>query len=255
MRPILFSIGDINFYSYGFFVSMAFLCFYLLTEYLFKKNKISTKYLFEKILLVLFCGFVGARLLYYALYDSLTVRDFFDFAGGGFVSFGGIVFGIATILLLYKKQLSKTIDIFALSFLASAAIWRIGCLLAGDHPGVFSTAWYSINYEIPAILFEIILSILGFVILMALYLRKNISGFYIFLAVIFWYGVERIIVDNFRDDPLMYGLRGGQVAGIIMVFLAIIGLITYKYKNNIKTLWSKLWKNLISTLSIAKKQN
>lgn len=238
MHPILFSIKGINFYSYGFFVSMAFLTTYAMLLYLFKIRKIKTNFLFEKLFLIFLSGIIGARISYFVVYFNEITHwyDLFKIWEGGMISFGGIVFGFLAFLFLFKKNIWLVLDSSIVAFLAGATVWRMGCFMAGDHPGIFSTAWYAINYEVPAILFELILSSVGFIISYYLF-RKNIfKNGYLFFIFWSWYGLERIFVDSFRADPLYFSLRGGQIAGIMMIFTGLIGLIILitKYKNKEK---------------------
>lgn len=236
MYPILFSIKGVNFYSYGFFVSIAFLVTYVMFYHLFKIRNLKTNYLFEKMFLIFLFGVIGARISYFLLYyrQFNAWYDIFKIWEGGMTSFGGIVFGFLTFLYLFKKNIWLVLDSSIVAFLAGATVWRVGCFLTGDHPGIFSTAWYSINYEAPAILFELILSFIGFLISYFLFRKNILKTGYLFFIFWCWYGIERIFVDNFRADPLYYSLRGGQIAGIVMLIFGLIGIIILKLKYNKK---------------------
>jgi len=231
MKPILFSIQGVNFYSYGLFVALAFLICYLVVWFVSYKKKMIDKLLFEKLLLVLAAGIIFARILFYILYDigSLPWYSIFNPTIGGMVSFGGLIGGFILFIILFRKNLWKWMDIFSLGFLAGAAIWRIGCFLSHDHPGIFTTAWYGINYEAPAILFEIIVSAVGFAIFMFIYKKIKLIPGILFFMVFGWYGLGRIFIDNFREDGIfLWHLKGGQFAGIIMLVIALIGILIIK---------------------------
>ena len=233
MKPVLFTIGGVNFYAYGFFVAMAFFVTYLAFLYLARNKKVDDKLLFEKLLVVLVAGVVGARILYFILYykEFSHWYDIFKIWQGGMVSFGGILGGLVALIIIFRKKLWESLDIFALSFLAGATVWRIGCFMAGDHPGVFSSAWYAINYQVPAVLFELAGSLIGFILFFTLYKFKVIKrDGYVFFLVWIWYGFTRLVVDQFRIDPMQWGLRTGQIAGIIMILMGIIGIIYLKFK-------------------------
>lgn len=231
MNPVLFTIYGVNFYSYGLFVALAFLTCYLLMNYFTKKNKLSSKLLLEKLLGILLGGIVFSRILFYILYDMGTLPwySIFNLNEGGMVSFGGIVGGFILFFIFFKKDIWNYTDVMGLSFIAAAAVWRIGCFMVHDHPGIFSTAWYAINFEAPAILFEIIGSVLGFILFFYLYQKKYFHPGIIFFLILSWYGLTRIVVDAFRDDPLIYNLHGGQIAGMIMVAVSIIGILILKF--------------------------
>jgi phosphatidylglycerol---prolipoprotein diacylglyceryl transferase len=232
MHPILFTIGGVNFYSYGFFVAMSFFVTYLVFLKLTIDKKFADKLLFEKMLMVLAAGIIGARIMYFILYHQEFSHwyDIFKLWQGGMVSFGGILGGIIAFGIIFKRKLWEYLDIFGVSFLAGAAVWRIGCFMAGDHQGIFSNSWYAINHQVPAILFEIAGSLLGFILFFVLYKKNIFKNFgYLFFSVWIWYGAERLIVDHFRLDPLIWGLRSGQIAGIVMMILGIIGIIYLKF--------------------------
>jgi len=238
MNPILFTILGVNFYAYGLFVALAFLTCYFLMNYLTQKNKLSNNLLLEKLLGVLLGGIIFSRILFYLLYDIGTLPWFsiFNLNQGGMVSFGGIVGGFILFFIIFRKNIWQYADIMGISFIGAAAVWRLGCLIAHDHPGIFSTAWYAINFEAPAILFEIVGSTIGFILFSFIYSKKYFNSGILFFLILSWYGLTRIIVDAFRDDPLIYNFRGGQIAGIIMILTSIIGIlilkfIVYKEKN------------------------
>lgn len=236
MRPILFSINGINFYSYGFFVAVSFFLCYSIMEYAAKKNKLNIDLLFEKMLIVLFSGIIGARILYVILYydQFVSIFDMFKIWQGGMVSFGGIIGGFIALVIIFRKNLLAYLDAFGLAFIGAAAVWRIGCFMAGDHPQIYSNAWYAINHEMPAILFEIICSAIGFIIAYIIFNKKIIHTGYLFFCIFAWYGLSRIFVDQFRIDDIYLGLKSGQWAGIFMVLVATIGITLITIYNNKK---------------------
>ena len=235
MYPVLFSIKGVNFYSYGFFVSLAFLTCYFIFYFLSRKNSMSTNLLFEKMFIVLFSGVIGARIMYAILYPTYfsSIIDIFKIWEGGLVSFGGILGGFIALIIIFYKKLWQYLDIFAVSFLAAAGTWRIGCFLTGDHPSIFSANWYAINYEVPTILFELLLSYLGFLVSYFIFNHKILKSGYLFFLVFCWYGATRLLVDRWRIDDVILGLKSGQFAGLMMLLLGLIGITClYFFKYN-----------------------
>lgn len=229
MYPILLSIGKINFYSYGFFVAMAFIGCYFVMYLIAKKQKLPVDNLLEKLLLVFLVGVIVSRVSFIMLYPQYFSdwQEYFYLWQGGLTSFGGMLGGFIAFIILFWKKLIYWLDIFILGFFAGAVTWRIGCFLTGDHPTVSSTVWYAINNHAPAILFELALSFLGFIILSIIYKHKwLVVGQLMFLGFV-WYGLTRIIVDRWRDDPLYFdgNWTGGQIAGLVLVCFGIIGMI------------------------------
>lgn len=238
MYPILFTINGINFYSYGFFVAMAFLTCYMVMEKMTIKKHLDVKFLFEKMLVVLFAGIIGARILYVILYydQFLSLADIFKIWQGGMVSFGGILGGFVALIILFRKNLLPYLDAFGVAFIAAAAVWRIGCFMAGDHPQIYSDAWFAINHEAPAILMEIICSFIGFIIAYTIFCKNKLKTGYLFFLIFAWYGLTRIVVDQYRLDPVYMSLKSGQWAGIFMIIVALIGVILIKIYKNKKVL-------------------
>lgn len=233
MYPILFSISNINFYSYGFFVALAFIVCYLVLYLLAKKEKLPIHNLLEKLLLVFLIGVIFSRISFVILYPQLfnNWKEYFYFWQGGLISFGGMLGGIIAFVFFFKQKLLRWLDIFTLGFFIGAVSWRIGCFLSGEHPTVSSTAWYAISGHAPAILFEMIASLAAFIIFSFIYQKKWIEkGVLIFYGLI-WYGLTRVVVDRWRDDPFVWGeWRGGQIVGVFLVLVGIISIIAMWYK-------------------------
>lgn len=227
MRPVLFSIGNINFYSYGLMAGLAFLVFTIITLRLAKFEKIYFNELFDRLIVLLFGALIGARIVYIIAYyyQFNNWYEMFYFWQGGLVSFGGMFGVIVLTLVLFKKDKLKWLDIFMLGFLAGLFFWRMGCFLAGDHPTILSNSFFAINGFFPAILFESLLGLLGFTILYFLYFKlKKFPGIIFFLGICY-YGAVRIFVDAFRVDAIYLGLKTGQITGIMLVIAGIVGII------------------------------
>jgi phosphatidylglycerol:prolipoprotein diacylglycerol transferase len=236
MRPILFTIGNVNFYSYGLMAGLAFLAFTMVVIYFAKLEKIYFNELFDRLIIMLFGALIGARVIYIIAYyyQFNNWYEIFYFWQGGLVSFGGMLGVIALTLILFKKDKFKWLDIFMLGFLAGLFFWRMGCFLAGDHPTVLSNVFFAINGFFPAILFESLLGLIGFIIFYFLYfkLRKN-PGIIFFLGLCY-YGAVRIFVDAFRVDAVYWNLKTGQLTGILLVIVGIIGIILTRKKYKLR---------------------
>lgn len=227
MFPILFSFGKIHIYSYGFFMSLAFILSFALVFYLAKKDNLSREYLFEKLFLVFLVGLFFGHLLYYFLYfNQFNNWLQFFYLWQGMVSFGGIIGGGIVFYLLFRKNFWQWGDIIAIAFLLSMGIGRIGCFLIHDHPGIVGPSWLNIQNDVPIALIELILCLAGFGIFYFLKTgyRKLAAG-NIFLLIMVYYGLVRILVDYFRIDLIIFNLKIGQWAGIILALGGITGII------------------------------
>lgn len=236
MHPILFTVGKVNFYSYGLMAGIAFLVFSAITINLAKKEKLYFNELFDRLIILFFGALIGARIIYAIVYyyQFSSWYEIFYFWQGGMVSFGGMLGVIILTLLMFKKDRFRWLDIFTVGFLAGLFFWRLGCFLAGDHLVVASNAFFAVNGLFPAILFESILGLIGFIIFYFLLFKlKKHPGMIFFMGIIY-YGLVRIAVDNYRIDSMIMGLRTGQIAGIALVILGIIGIILIRKNHKFK---------------------
>lgn len=233
MYPILFSIKGVNFYSYGLMVALSFLATASLMLYLAKKQKLYSLVLFDQLILLFFAGLIGARLLYFILYYNQFSHwyEIFYFWQGGMVSFGGFAGVLLLAAYFFRKNLLSWFDIIAVSFLLGLFFWRMGCFLAGDHPQVVSDSFLAIQGGFPSILLESLFGLLGLGIFYHLYQQLKSRPGLIFFMVMIYYGLLRMILDQFRIDPMIWGLRTGQLTGIALVIVGIIAIIILRRKD------------------------
>lgn len=245
MYPILFSIGNVHFYSYGFFAALAFVSGSIVIVNLALKKKIYYPELFDHLILLCVAAIIGARLSYFLIYNYQFTHwyEFFYIWNGGMISFGGMAGVLILAFFIFKKSIWQWLDIISLAFLSGLFFWRMGCFLTGDHPQIIYHGFLSINGEFPAILIESISGLVGFRIFNKLY--KKTEKFYglLFWLVMIYYGLVRIFVDGFRIDPMLIGLRSGQITGIVIVLLGIIGIIYTRRTKNVKKASQKVVSN------------
>ncbi len=234
MYPILFSIGKINFYSYGLFAAISVIAVYFVMKQLAFKKQLNDNNLFDKVLLVFVCALIFSRISYFVLYNNQfdAWYEIFYVWNGGLISFGGIIGGFIAFLIVFKKDLIKWLDVIGVSFLLGASIWRIGGFLSGGNPGMISNSFIAINNRIPTVLIESL--ILFFIFL---YFYNNFTKMKFPNGVIFWiclgaYGFIRIGIDFLRDysGQSVKVLNTGQIAGLLMFVIsgfAILYLVLY----------------------------
>ncbi len=237
MLPILFSIGKIHIYSYGFFMSLAFVLSFALVFFLAKKEGLNREYLFEKLFLVFLSGLFFGHLSYYILYfNQFNSWYQFFYLWQGMISFGGIIGGGVVFYFLFRKNFWQWADIISLAFLLAMAIGRIGCFLIHDHPGIVGPRWLNIQNDVPVALIELILSFIGFGIFYLLKTTSNSHGKLasgnLFFIVLIYYGLVRILVDYFRIDLTLLNLKIGQWAGVFLALAGIIGIIILNKSQN-----------------------
>lgn len=138
MRPILFSLGGLNFYSYGFFTAIAFLISGFIVDRLAKRKHLTkgrgiNLVLLDNLLLSLVIAIVSARISYIGLYALIFRTESLDsttnWLGGGFIFYAGLVAGLSCFHYLLKRigDLNGVwFDILSLAILAGLSISEVG---------------------------------------------------------------------------------------------------------------------------------
>ena len=162
-------------------------------------------------------------------------------AGGVFQ--GGLITAVVlSVIYLYRKKQRVWLvaDVAAPSIAIGQAIGRIGCFSAGccyGKPaeglpwavvfpeGSFAPAGIQIH---PTQLYESILMVLVFIILLVLWKVRKFDGQVFWAYVILYSLVRGGIVEWFRGDhgPVLLGLTGQQ---LISVFTLVVGVVLYAY--------------------------
>ena len=137
MYPVLFQLGSLTFYTHGVFAVLGVILGAYVSYGIAKKSNLNAELFFDNIVFTVLFGIIGARLSYFVIYHSQfeSWTKIFYIWEGGLVSYGGIIFGIATFILLLRKQkesVPKWLDVGAIGFFLGLAIGRIGEIFAGE---------------------------------------------------------------------------------------------------------------------------
>ena len=94
-------------------------------------------------------------------------------------------------------------------------------------------------YYHPTFLYESLLNILGFIILLILRNGKYIKVGTLTGTYLIWYGIVRFFIEILRQDALMLGpIKMAQLVSIIMIIIGIVIIIKGKtnsrFENNYK---------------------
>jgi len=245
--PILFRLGSLNIYAYGFFVAVGFLLGFFIAVRRGREEGIP----FERMVDLLFCivlsAIIGSRLLF-VLTDLDHFREYplqiFKVWEGGLVFYGGLLLAIAvSIIYLRWNRLPvwKFGDISALSIALGLFFGRIGCFFAGCCYGKETSLVWGITFTDPNSLARLNLSLHPTQIYeaigsLAIFLFLNWKGKKkafegeIFWFFLFFYAVVRFIIEFFRDDPR--GFLLGEMLSTsqgIGIFLALASLFMLFY--------------------------
>jgi phosphatidylglycerol:prolipoprotein diacylglycerol transferase len=272
MIPILFKIGPFNVYSYGLMLGIAFLLGGYVVSIELKRKKINPDLAAGITTLAVLFGIVGAKLLFLIENWSEFVQRplAMAFSGGGLTWYGGLVVAIIAVYLYLKAKkapLLKVWDAIGLGLMIAYGVGRIGCHLSGDGDYGFPTNLpWGTNYEKglyppsrafesfpeitsqypggvvpdstplhPTPVYELLLSIVGFLILWRLRKRGFPDGtlfmFYLMLASVFRFGIEFL-----RLNPrVLVGLSEAQFISSIVFFIGLFGVIYLQRKKESTT--------------------
>lgn len=96
----------------------------------------------------------------------------------------------------------------------------------------------------PAMIYEMILNFMGFIILYRLYRKGNLNKGIITMIYIIIYGLNRSFVSFFRAEDLMViGMRAPHLISILMFIAATMGIIILNKKSSHKENDDNLFKN------------
>lgn len=243
LSPILVDFGPIEVRWYGLLFATGIALNYMILRWLFKREKYSIEHL-ESLVIYLFLGLViGARLgevfFYNPAYyfsDPLEILQVWD---GGLSSHGatiGLFLAFWTWCKVHKVKFGKYADVLVIPVPLTAAFVRIGNFfnseIVGDPTGgsfgvIFARLGESFPRH-PSQLYEAILCVLVFVILIFLYRRKGLKKlptlFFLFLFLVLYFG-GRFFLEFFKDlkGPLPgdFPLNMGQVLSLVPFIIAV----------------------------------
>ena len=254
MNRVLFDLGFMKIYWYSITMFLGVL-FGISVAYLeIKRKKIDIKKFEDMAFYAIIFGFIGAR-IYYVLFNLdyyfANPTEIIMVWHGGLAIHGGIIGAVIAIYIYCKKHelfFIEMLDICAPALLIGQIIGRWGNFFNSEaHGGIVSRSFlesiYLPNFIIegmniggvyyhPTFLYESLLNLVCFIILILLRKNKKIH-FGIITGIYFiWYSIVRFLVESLRTDSLMLGsLRMAQVISIILFIIGIILIITSRKRS------------------------
>lgn len=247
MIPTIIELGPIPIHSFGLMIALMFVaCVYRLGDCFASKGidrKLAETFVFWTVL----SGLAGARLWYMIEYWSDIKSDVFGalLSGAGFTFYGGFVVGIATVLILCKKNkipLHTFFDLVGPTLALGYAIGRLGCQLSGDGDyGITTTSFWGMSYAtgvvptppgvlvLPTPLFESIAALIICHTLLAVRASGKFSapfqqwGLYLVLI-----SAERFFIEFIRIKEKYGGLSEAHYFSILFAICGVVLLIRSK---------------------------
>jgi phosphatidylglycerol:prolipoprotein diacylglycerol transferase len=263
MDRILLDLGIIQIKWYSVFIFLAILSACILIFREAKKKNLNEDYLINVIFYGVITGIIGAR-IYYVLFNLdyylSYPNEIIKIWNGGLAIHGAII-GALIFLIIYSKKKKQNIllmlDIIVVGLLLAQAIGRWGNFFNSEAYGRITTLanlkqlhipefiingmYINGSYREPTFLYESVLSVLGFIIMICIRKLKQLklgqlTGFYLF-----WYGLERLLIESLRSDSLMLG--SFKMAQIVSFIAIIIGLYYLLINKRHEKLYSEVKSN------------
>jgi phosphatidylglycerol:prolipoprotein diacylglycerol transferase len=258
MYPILFKIGPINLYTYGF-LSLGFLTAIVLAGREAKRLGLSEEHFYDLCFYLILAAIVGSRLLFVLVDPGPFLQNplkIFAIWEGGLVFHGGLIAALATAFFLirrYKMPWRPTLDSLAVGMPLGVMFGRIGCFMAGCCFGRPTDVPWAVRFTNPetlcplrvpvhpAQLYESILSLGIFGVVFWLRKRKRFDG-QVLLTYFFLAGLARFMVEFFRAptsiDPrgpeLIFHMPATQVVALGIAILSG-AILWWAWRKNQKT--------------------
>jgi len=249
VHPIIVSFGPITVYSFGVMLALAFLTAGNVLGRELGRRGMDPELASSVVLWAAVGGLAGSRVLsIFDDWDAFLAHPFgFIFTGAGFVFYGGLLGGFATVtFFIWSRRLSwlRVADSIAPGLAIGQAIGRIGCLLAGDGDwGTPTTVPWAMRYPNaiigwddwlkhnglppdtlvhPAPIYETFGYGIVFLILWSMRRSPQPDG-----LVIWWYlllsATVRFLVEFVRVNPrLAFGLSEAQFISLALIAVAAV---------------------------------
>ncbi len=211
--PVSFHIGPLVVHTYGIGLAVTFWFAYRYFERRLRARGLPTDWVTGMFIWVVVAAIVGARAMhvvanfsYYSAYPGQII----DIWHGGLSSFGGLLFGIPTGLVLARRRcpqlsLGRALDIVAPVLMAA---WGVGRLLgpqlmvAGG--GAPTKAWYGMYYagevgkRVPVPIIQAFDSFVIFAVLILIerHVQRRPSGYVLSATMALW-GLARFFEEHF----------------------------------------------------------
>jgi phosphatidylglycerol:prolipoprotein diacylglycerol transferase len=239
MKPFI-NIGFIHLPTFYLVISIALLIVLSFLSKRVERNKnFNRQTAFDLALVIMVFGFIGGRLLHVAYeeprYYLLYPLQIFQFWNGGYVYYGGMLSAmIASLIFLNRngENFLRWADFMAPAFSLMYGLGRMACFFEGCCYGKACSLPWAINGLHPTQLYMVIAELLVFSFVFKL--KSKFRG-QIFFTWLMLHSFCRFIIEFYRNDDrgLMVGnaLSISQIISLVLIFLSVYGLISYKSKN------------------------
>jgi phosphatidylglycerol---prolipoprotein diacylglyceryl transferase len=217
MYPILFEVGGVTVYSYGFLIAVGAIAG---VAYMAIQGKKEVSLSFDQantlFLLIFLAAFVGGKVFlffedipYYVEHPKRLLT------GRGFVFYGSFLFAVPVMLLYFKKNklpVYSMLDVMAITTCLVHSFGRLGCFFAGCCYGKPTDSFAGVTFTDeschaeplgtplhPTQLYESLYIAAVMVLLLYLRNKRSFHG-QLFLLYLMLYASGRFVIEYFRGD-------------------------------------------------------
>lgn len=253
MHPILFQVGHVHIYAYGFFIVLGFVTAATLAVLKIRRSdiKLSLENVADLFFYTVLAAFLGARILFILInldvfrQDPLQMLRIWE---GGLVFYGGLIpAAIVAFEYMRRHRLDtwKLADVISPLIALGLSFGRIGCFFAGCCYGKETSLPWAVVFKNsdslarlnvplhPTQLYDAANGFAIFLFLSWMSRRKTFDG-QIFWLFVFLYSIIRFFIEMFRGDPRGYLLANllstSQGIGILLGILSLF-MLFYKGKS------------------------
>ena len=240
--PVSFNIWKLKIHTYGIGLAVTFWLAFRYFERRLRKAGYPTQWFTGVFVWIIVSAIVGARAVHVLANLSEYTSDpsqIFAIWNGGLSSFGGLIGGIPTGLILARKRCPQLKTVAALDLVAPVlmAAWGVGRLLGpqlmiagGGHP---TSQWFGMYYagetgkRLPVPIFQSIESFIIFGILIYIEHRapRRPTGFILSATMAMW-GLSRFCEEHlWLTDTSHIGSLLVQVAGLALCAAGILTML------------------------------
>ena len=249
MYPILFRLGSLHIYAYGFFIALGFIAGLVLAILTARKEGVPFERVVDIFFYTVFSAILGSRILF-VLVNIDFYRDHpyhvFKTWEGGLVFYGGLIMAVG-ISIGYMKwnrlPLWKLTDLFTPPIALGLFLTRIGCFFAGCCYGKETSLPWRVIFKNPnslarlnvplhpTQLYDAVNGLVLFLFLIWISRRKVFDG-QVFWLFILLYSITRFFIEMLRGDPrgFLFGdfISTSQGIGIFLTLIALFMLFYLK---------------------------
>jgi phosphatidylglycerol:prolipoprotein diacylglycerol transferase len=246
MHPVLFEVGSIIVYSYGFFIALGIVTG---MAYLVVGGKKEVGLTFDQanalFLFIFFAAIIGGKLFLFFEQPSTYLQEPEKlFTGSGFVFYGSFLLAVPTMWLFFKRYRLdpyRMLDVMAITTCFVHMFGRVGCFLAGCCYGKPTGSFTGVTFSDPACyaeplntplyptqLFEAFYILLVMIFLFVLKNRRRFHG-QLFLSYLMLYAVGRIIIEFFRGDVGRGFVIEDYLSHSQFIALGVLGAVVFVY--------------------------